>query len=76
MTRRKYVTASFLTLLGFLVVSPLSHAQGPNQPMDYEGTVGGLRNLEEVTQCSRCGATRSTPIRAGACSPILDATTR
>jgi hypothetical protein len=47
MTRRKYVTASFLTLLGFLVVSPLSHAQGPNQPMDYEGTVGGLRNLEE-----------------------------
>src|SRR5579862_3984778 len=47
MTTRKYVTASLLTLLGFLMVSPLSRAQGPNEPMDYEGTVGGLRNLEE-----------------------------
>jgi hypothetical protein len=50
MIRRQYASGCFLALLGFLAVSPLSHAQEPkepNQPMVYEGTVGGLRYLEE-----------------------------
>jgi len=29
------------------MASPLSHAQEPNKPMVYEGTVGGLRVIEE-----------------------------
>ena len=41
-----------LVLVGLLIVSPLSQAQEPKQepqkqPMVYEGTVGGLRFLEE-----------------------------
>jgi hypothetical protein len=50
MIRREYASACFLAVLGFLVVSPLSRAQEPQepkQPMVYEGTVGGLRYLEE-----------------------------
>jgi hypothetical protein len=47
MVRRKYASGCFLALMGLLAVSPLSHAQEPNQPMVYEGTVGGLRYLEE-----------------------------
>jgi hypothetical protein len=50
MIRREHASGCFLALLGFLVVSPLCHAQEPqepNQKMVYEGTVGGLRHLEE-----------------------------
>src|ERR1700746_1746373 len=47
MIRYKYVSGCFLPLLGFLMVSPLSHAQTPSKPMVYEGTVGGLRLIEE-----------------------------
>jgi hypothetical protein len=50
MIRREYASGCLLALLGFLAVSPLSHAQEPNQPqqpMVYEGTVGGLRVIEE-----------------------------
>jgi len=47
MIRYKCVSGCFLPLLGFLMVSPLSHAQAPNKPMVYEGTVGGLRLIEE-----------------------------
>jgi len=47
MIRREHVSGCFLALLGFLAVSPLSHAQEPKQPMVYEETVGGLRYLEE-----------------------------
>lgn len=41
-----------LSLLALLIASPLSgaqepDAQGPKQPMVYEGTVGGLRVIEE-----------------------------
>lgn len=41
-----------LSLLALLIASPLSRAQepdaqGPKQPMVYEGTVGGLRVIEE-----------------------------
>jgi serine protease len=51
MTLHKY--ASVYLLLGFLMTSSLSHAQEPNnaqepnKPMVYEGTVGGLRVIEE-----------------------------
>ena len=47
MIRREHASGWFLVLLGFLAVSPLSHAQEPKQPMVYEGTVGGLRHLGE-----------------------------
>jgi hypothetical protein len=52
MIRREHASGCFFALLGLLAVSPLSHAQEPkqqqsNQPMVYEGTVGGLRYLEE-----------------------------
>lgn len=52
MIQNKHASGYFLVLLGFLMVSPLSHAQEPNaqkpkEPMVYEGTVGGLRILEE-----------------------------
>src|ERR1700693_2422180 len=47
MIRREHALACFFVLMGFLAVSPLSHAQEPKQPMVYEGTVGGLRYLEE-----------------------------
>src|SRR5215472_2060746 len=47
MTRYKHAPGCFLALMGFLTVSPLSQAQEPQQPMVYEGTVGGLRFLEE-----------------------------
>ena len=43
----RYVPGCFLALLGLLIVSPLARAQEPKQPMVYEGTVGGLRILEE-----------------------------
>jgi len=46
MIRREHATGCFLALLGFLAVNP-SHAQEPKQPMVYEGTVGGVRYLEE-----------------------------
>lgn len=51
MIPRKHVPVYFFTLLAFLIVSPLSHAQEsrqePQKPMVYEGTPGGLRLLEE-----------------------------
>jgi serine protease len=48
MIRLKYAFAwLFFALLGSLLVSPLSEAQEPNKPMVYEGTVGGLRVIEE-----------------------------
>ena len=47
MIPHKYALGAFLTLLGFLTVGPLSHAQEPQKPMVYEDTVGGLRILEE-----------------------------
>jgi hypothetical protein len=47
MIRHNYASVCFLVLLGFLMVSPLSHAQRPNAPMVYEGTVGGVRIIEE-----------------------------
>ncbi|HEX2713156.1 MAG TPA: hypothetical protein VHM88_13235 [Candidatus Acidoferrales bacterium] len=43
----KHASVRLVALLGFMMVSPLSHAQGPNKPMVYEGTVGGLRVIEE-----------------------------
>jgi hypothetical protein len=47
MTRHKCASVCLVALLGFLMTSPFSHAQEPNRPMVYEGTVGGLRVLEE-----------------------------
>ena len=51
MILRKHVSVCFFALVGFLIVSPLSHAQEPQQepprPMVYEGAPGGLRLLEE-----------------------------
>jgi serine protease len=47
MIRCEYVSGCFLALLGLLAVSPLSNAQETKVPMVYEGTVGGLRHLEE-----------------------------
>ena len=47
MIPNKYVPGCFLTLLGLLITSPLPRAQEPKQLMDYEGSVGGLRILEE-----------------------------
>ena len=47
MIRREHASGCFLALLGFLAVSPLSHAQEPKQPTVYEGPVGGLRVIEE-----------------------------
>jgi len=47
MIRCEYVSGCFLALLGLLAVSPLSNPQEPKVPMVYEGTVGGLRHLEE-----------------------------
>jgi len=47
MVRYKYALVCVVALLGFLMASPLSHAQEPNKPMVYEGTVGGLRVIEE-----------------------------
>ena len=43
----KFGSRCFLPFLGFLMVSAFSHAQEPNKPMVYEGTVGGLRVFEE-----------------------------
>ena len=47
MIRCEHASGCFLALLGLLAVSPLSNAQEPKAPMVYEGTVGGLRHLEE-----------------------------
>jgi len=47
MTRYKCVSVCLVALLGFLMTSPSSHAQEPAKPMVYEGTVGGLRVIEE-----------------------------
>lgn len=50
MIPRKHVIVCFFTLLGLLMVSPLTHAQESQEPqkaMVYEGTPGGLRLLEE-----------------------------
>jgi hypothetical protein len=52
MIRREHAFGCLFVLMGFLAVSPLSQAQEPkqqqpNEPMVYEGTVGGLRTLEE-----------------------------
>jgi hypothetical protein len=47
----KYAPGCFLAVLGFLIASASSSAQQPkqepNQPMVYEGTVGGSRIIEE-----------------------------
>src|SRR5258708_20471544 len=47
MIRCEHASGCFLALLGFLAVSPLSHAQEPQQPMVYEGAVGGVWVIEE-----------------------------
>jgi len=47
MVRYKYALICVVAPLGFLMASRLSHAQEPNKPMVYEGTVGGLRVIEE-----------------------------
>jgi len=52
MIRREQAFGCLFALMGFLAVSPVSQAQEPkrqqpNEPMVYEGTVGGLRYLEE-----------------------------
>jgi len=50
MIRSKYAPVCFVAVLGFLASSPSSRAQEPKQtqkPMNYEGTVGGLRVIEE-----------------------------
>src|SRR5215469_15398691 len=53
MISRKYVLGGALPLVGFLLMSPLSRAQEPEQqkepqrPMVYEGAPGGWRILEE-----------------------------
>jgi len=53
MTRYKYALGCLVALLGLLMTSPLSKAQEPNnaqephKPMVFEGTVGGLRVIEE-----------------------------
>ena len=53
MIRYKFASVCLVALLGFLVATPFSHAQEPNnaqepnKPMVYEGTVGGLRFIEE-----------------------------
>jgi hypothetical protein len=50
MIRSKFASVCFVSVLGFLASSPGSRAQEPNQqqqPMTYEGTVGGLRVIEE-----------------------------
>ena len=50
---RKYAPACFLVVLGFLVASPSSRAQEPNntqegnKPMVFESTVVGWRTIEE-----------------------------
>src|SRR5947208_6281517 len=46
---RKYALACFLAVLGFLLVSPLSHTQEQNKPMVFEGTVGG-RSEEHTSE--------------------------
>lgn len=43
----KYASVCFVAVLGFLAFSPSSRAQESKKPMVYEGTVGGLRILEE-----------------------------
>src|SRR6516162_7023295 len=53
MIRYKYALGCVVVLLGFLMAILSSHAQQPNnaqepnEPMVYEGTVGGLRVIEE-----------------------------
>jgi len=50
MIRSHFAPVCFVAVLGFLASSPSSRAQEPNQPqqpMVYEGTVGGLRVIEE-----------------------------
>jgi len=47
MIRYKYASVCLVALLGFLIASRFSNAQEPNKPMVYEGTVGGLRVIEE-----------------------------
>ena len=47
MIRYKFGSSCFLGLLGFLVASSLSLAQESNKPMNYDGTVGGWRIIEE-----------------------------
>jgi hypothetical protein len=57
MIPHKHAPGCFLALLGFLMVSPLSYAQEPQKPMVYEGTVGGLRFLEEGQPAAMIHAT-------------------
>ena len=50
MIRSRFAPVCFVAVLGLLASSPSSRAQEPNQPqqpMVYEGTVGGLRVIEE-----------------------------
>jgi hypothetical protein len=50
MIRFKFAPVCFVAVMGFLASIPSSRAQEPNQPqqpMVYEGTVGGLRVIEE-----------------------------
>jgi hypothetical protein len=50
MIRSHFTPLCFVAVLGFLASIPSSRAQEPNQPqqpMVYEGPVGGLRIIEE-----------------------------
>lgn len=61
MIPRKHAPVCFFTLLAFLMVSPFSHAQEPQQepqrPMVYEGAPGGWRILEEGQPAAMIHAT-------------------
>jgi hypothetical protein len=45
--RHRFVSGCFLAVLGFLIVGPVTGGQEPTQPMNFDGTVGGYRILEE-----------------------------
>jgi len=53
----KYVAGCLLVAVGGLAVSLMSHAQEQMKPMVFEGTVGGLRYLEEGQPAAMVHAT-------------------
>ena len=70
-----------LPVLGCLVALPLSaiHAQAPRQPMSYDGTVGGVRYIEEgqppvlvhpTVEAARQGRERARTQQAGTTSNL------
>lgn len=57
MTRHKFVAAWLLGLLAFMIAGSLVIGQEPNKPMVYEGSVGGVRFLEEGQPAAMIHAT-------------------